>query len=306
MVTAAPVSTAAAQRKKLWLRKSYPYLFISPFYITFVLFGLVPIIFSIVVSTFDWRGVRTGDFIGLQNYITLFKEPNFYKALSNTVYIWLGTVPPMILLALVFAVLLNSKFVRWRSLFRTVYFLPVVTSLIITGLIFGMLFSTAYGLVNNFLVHFGFTPIQWLSDPRYMKLILVIAILWRWTGNDMVIMLAGLQSIPPEMYEAARVDGANEVQNFWYITIPLMLPVILFDLIISTIGTFNLFEEPYALFGGPDGGVRGSALVTGLYLYSNAFVNARFGFGSSIAWVLAVIIFSLSMIQLKLGSRKAQ
>jgi len=305
-MSAIPAPTGTARRPKPWWRNPYPYLFISPFYILFLLFGLGPILFSVVVSMFDWRGVRSGDFIFLDNYITLLKEPNFYKALGNTVYIWFGTVPVMIFLALLFAVLLNSKAVRWRGLFRTVYFLPVVTSLIITGLIFASLFSTSYGLANNLLVSLGLEPIQWLSDSRYMKMILVLAILWRWTGNDMVIMLAGLQSIPVEIYEAARVDGANEAQNFWYITVPLMVPVILFDLIISTIGTFNLFEEPYALFGGPGGGVRGSALVTGLYLYSNAFVNARFGFGSAIAWVLALIIFSLSMIQLKLGSRKVQ
>jgi len=305
-MTAIPTTTGITHRPKPWWRNPYPYIFISPFYILFVLFGLGPIIFSLVVSMYDWRGVRPGDFIFLENYITLFKEPNFYKSLANTVYIWLGTVPVMIFLALVFAVLLNSKLVRWRGAFRTVYFLPVVTSLIITGLIFASLFSTSYGLANNILTHFGLEPVQWLSDSRYMKLILILAILWRWTGNDMVIMLAGLQSIPMEIYEAARVDGANEVQNFWHITVPLMIPVILFDLIISTIGTFNLFEEPYALFGGPGGGVRGAALVTGLYLYSNAFVNARFGFGSSIAWVLAAIIFALSMIQLKVGSRKIQ
>lgn len=301
-----PAPTRVAHRPKPWWRNPYPYLFISPFYILFVLFGLGPILFSVVVSMFDWRGVRSGDFIFLDNYIALFKEANFYKALGNTVYIWFGTVPVMIFLALLFAVLLNSKAVFLRSLFRTVYFLPVVTSLIITGLIFASIFSFSYGFANNILVHFGLEPVQWLTDSRFTKIILILAILWRWTGNDMVIMLAGLQSIPPEIYEAARVDGANEMQNFLFITVPLMVPVILFDLIISTIGTFNLFEEPYALFGGPGGGIRGSALVTGLFLYSNAFVHARFGFGSAIAWVLALIVFSLSMLQLKLGNRKVQ
>jgi ABC-type sugar transport system permease subunit len=120
----------------------------------------------------------------------------------------------------------------------------------------------------------------------------------------MVIMLAGLQSISAEIYEAARVDGANEIQNFFYITVPLMVPVMLFDAIISTIGTFNLFEEPFALFGGADGGVGQSGLTTGLFMYQNAFVFSKFGYGSAIAWAVAIIIFVLSMLQLKLGNRE--
>ena len=155
----------------------------------------------------------------------------------------------MILLALVFAVMLNSQRVRFRGFFRTVYFLPVVTSLVITGLIFSFLFSSSFGLVNRLLEPLGIAPINWLADPTWMKPVLILALLWRWTGNDMVIMLAGLQSIPADLYEAARVDGASGPQMFWHITVPLMRPVILFDAIISTIGTFNLFAEPFVLFG---------------------------------------------------------
>jgi cellobiose transport system permease protein len=287
-----------------WWRRLSPYIFISPFYLIFLAFGFLPIIFSLGVSLYDWRGITPGAFVGLNNYQVLLHDPAFFKALGNTVIVWLGSVPPMILLALIFAVLLNSQRVRFRSFFRTVYFLPVVTSLVITGLMFSFLFSPNFGLINRLTALFGVAPINWLSDPAWMKPVLIFALLWRWTGNDMVIMLAGLQSIPGDLYEAAKVDGATGPQTFWHITVPLMRPVILFDAIISTIGTFNLFAEPYVLFG-QDGGPGQAGLVTGTLLYQNAFVYFKFGYGAALAWVLALIIVVLSMLQLKLGSREA-
>lgn len=281
-----------------------PYIFISPFYLIFLTFGLLPILFSLVTSLYDWRGAKATGFIGLQNYQVLFADPALYKSLLNTLYVWLGSVPPMILLALIFAVLLDAKWLRFRQGFRVSYFLPVVTSLVITGLVFGHLFSSSYGLVNGILGRLGVEPINWLAEPAWMKLVLILALLWRWTGNDMVIMLAGLQSIPIDLYEAAQVDGATAVQSFWRITVPLMRPVILFDAIISTIGTFNLFAEPFILFG-PGGGMAQAGLVTGTFLYQNSFVYFKFGYGAAIAWVLAAIIITLSLIQLKLGNREA-
>jgi ABC-type sugar transport system permease subunit len=287
-----------------WWRRAAPYVFVSPFYLIFLAFGLLPIVFSLGVSLYDWRGTTPGAYVGATNYQLLLHDPAFYTALRNTVFVWLGSVPPMILLALVFAVLLNSQRVRFRGFFRTVYFLPVVTSLVITGLIFKFLFNPNFGLANRLLEPFGISSTNMLADPTWMKPVLILALLWRWTGNDMVIMLAGLQSIPGDLYEAARVDGASGPQMFWHITVPLMRPVILFDAIISTIGTFNLFAEPFVLFG-QDGGIGQAGLVTGTLLYKNAFVYFKFGYGAALAWVLALIIFTLSMIQLKLGSREA-
>ena len=293
----AVLSRKAHARRRDWA----PYAFIAPFYLVFVVFGVFPILFSLGVSVMDWRGIDPGAFIGLGNYLALFQDESFYRALWNTVVIWVGTVPPMILAAVVLAVLLNERTTIFRSLYRTVYFLPVVTSLVITGLVFGQLFSQSFGLINAVLALFGFAPVNWLAEPATMKPILILAMLWRWTGNDMVIMLAGLQSIPNELFEAARVDGASDTQIFFQITLPLLRPVILFDAIISTIGTFNLFAEPYALFGGATGGVGQAGLVTGTLLYQNAFVFARYGYGSALAWVLAVIVFILSLLQLRIS-----
>lgn len=293
----AVLSRKAHARRRDWA----PYAFIAPFYLVFVVFGVFPILFSLGVSVMDWRGIDPGAFIGLGNYLALFQDESFYRALWNTVVIWVGTVPPMILAAVVLAVLLNERTTIFRSLYRTIYFLPVVTSLVITGLVFGQLFSQSFGLINALLALFGIAPVNWLAEPATMKPILILAMLWRWTGNDMVIMLAGLQSIPTELFEAARVDGASDTQIFFQITLPLLRPVILFDAIISTIGTFNLFAEPYALFGGATGGVGQAGLVTGTLLYQNAFVFARYGYGSALAWVLAVIVFILSLLQLRIS-----
>jgi ABC-type sugar transport system permease subunit len=181
-----------------------------------------------------------------------------------------------------------------------------VTSLVITGLVFSQLFSQSFGLINALLSRIGIAPVNWLAEPGTMKPILILAMLWRWTGNDMVIMLAGLQSLPTEIFEAARVDGASDTQIFFHITLPLLRPVILFDAIISTIGTFNLFAEPYALFGGATGGVGQAGLVTGTLLYQNAFVFARYGSGSALAWVLAAIVFVLSLLQLRVSDDAAE
>lgn len=308
MAVAARTGAPSQSRRRSGRRwvKFAPYLFISPFYLLFLAFGLLPIVFSLAVSLFNWQGVAQAQFTGLTNYRVLLQDPDFLTALGNTVIVWLGSTVPMIFLALAFAAILNAQRLRLRGFFRTVYFLPVVTSLVVTGLIFSVLFDTSYGFVNDILraAHLG--PIAFLSDPNWMKPTLIMALLWRWTGNDMVIMLAGLQSIPGDIYEAAKVDGATGVQSFWRITVPLMRPIILFDFIISTIGAFNLFEEPYVLFGGSAGNIGGTenaGLVTGTLIYQNSFVYFNFGYGAAIAWVVALIIFALSMVQLKLGNR---
>lgn len=296
-----PVTRQAPRRRGA---KGTPYLFISPFYLIFLTFGLLPAIFTLVVSLYNWHGLTFGGFIGLHNYRVLFQDADFYTALRNTAWVWLGTVPTMAFIALVLAVMLNNRRLRARGWFRTIYFLPVVTPLVVTGLLFNQLFSASYGMANHILHWFGLPAVQWLTEPHWMKLSLILALLWRWTGNDMIIMLAGLQGIPTDMYEAAEVDGATKVQSFWRITVPLMAPVIVFDMIISTIGTFNLFAEPYALFGkSPIGGVGGGGQVMGTFLYQQGFVYFKFGYASTIAWIMALIVFVLSMVQLRVSRR---
>lgn len=281
-------------------RKATPYVFISPFYILFLVFGAFPILFSGLISLTQWDGIRQPKFVGLANYHTLFSDPSFPRALGNIVLIGLGYQPLFLVLALLFAVILNARSVRFRTLFRTVYFLPVVTSLVVVGLVFSMLFDTKFGLVNYLLGLLGVSPLSWLTNADLMKSVVCAALVWRWTGNEMVIMLAGLQSIPPDVYEAATVDGAGVVQTFLRITVPLMQPVLVFCVLMSTIGTFNIFDEAYLLFG-TTGGAREAGLVPGVFLYRAAFEYFKLGYASAFSYVLGAIIVCLSAANLWLG-----
>jgi lactose/L-arabinose transport system permease protein len=274
-------------------------LFILPFFVLFGVFGAFPMVFSGVVSLFRWRGLSAGEFVGLTNYIDLMKDPSFLRSVINTAVIWLGNVPPMLFLALVLATVLNSVMIRFKGIFRTIFYLPIITSLVVAGLVFSLILDPDYGLVNNLLVAVGLNPVNWLADPTWSKPAVIITVLWRWTGYNMAIMLAGLQSIDPELYEAAQVDGASGIQQFWRITVPLMKPIIVFTMILSTIGTINLFDEVFMLFR-QSGGVGESALTPGLLLYRSGFEFLNFGYASAIAYAIAIITFVLSLIQLRL------
>jgi ABC-type sugar transport system permease subunit len=283
----------------LW-RKAAPYVFISPFYILFIIFRAFPILFSAFISLTNWRGVGASQFVGLANYHALFADPAFFRSLTNVVIIGLGYQPLFLFLALLFATILNARSVRFRTFFRTIYFLPAVTSLVVVGLVFGMLFDFRFGMVNYLLGLVSLPPVEWLTEPIWMRTVIIIAAIWRWTGYEMIIMLAGLQSIPEDLYEAAKVDGAGIVQSFLYVTVPLMRPVILFCVVLSTIGTFNIFDEPYIIFTST-GGNREAGLVPGVFLFRAAFEYFKFGYASAFAYVLGAIIVVLSAIQLWVG-----
>ncbi len=284
--------------------KIAPYVFISPFFIIFLVFGVFPIFFSGAVSLIDWTGILMGEFVGLRNYINLLRDPDFLKAILNTLYLLALSGPLTIGGGLVLAVLLNSKLLRFKGFFRTTFYLPMVVSLVVAGLAFTMLLSKPFGFVNDVIVKgiFHLEPIDFLNSPTLAIPTLTLLLMWRFIGNDLVIMLAGLQSIPPELYEAAKIDGANSFQTFFYVTIPLMVPMILFDAILTTVNTFNLFAEPYILFG-TEGGVHQSGLTTGLLIYSVSFKFFKFGYGAAMAYLLGAVIFGLSLLQLRLARR---
>ncbi len=283
--------------------KLAPYFFISPFFIIFIIFGLFPILYAGYVSLHDWTGLNPPVFIGLRNYTNLLRDPDFLTALRNTLVLLALSGPLTVGGGLVLAVILNNKAVRFRYVFRTIFYLPLVTSLIVASQVFNLLLGNPFGLFNEALARLGLQRVNFLTEPRLTILVLVVLITWKYIGNDLVIMLAGLQSIPPEINEAAIVDGATARQIFWQITIPLMRPVILFDVVLSTIGTFNIFAEPYTLFG-PPGGVNQSGLVTGLLLYRTSIFFLKLGYGSAMAYILGVVILVLSLIQLRVGTRE--
>ena len=283
-------------------KKKIPYLFISPFYILFAIFMLYPLLYSFYLSFYQWSGVGQKIYIGLLNYTNLLKDKPFKQSLINCVTIFFEYVPGMTLLALILADLLNSKYIKLRNVFRTFIFLPYVTAAIAVTFSFQSLLDKDYGLVNYFLGWFGVDPIAWLNSPSLARICLSSLVTWRWLGYNMIILLAGLQNIPPELYEAAKIDGATTTQSFFRITLPLMKPMLLFVIILSTIGTFSLFTEPYILTGG--GGPINATLTPVLYLYQVGFKYLHFGVASSIAYVLAIILIILSVFWIKILGEK--
>jgi len=306
MAVTAKVTTSAPSGTR-WSRirwhKLAPYFFIAPFFIVFLIFGFYPIIYSGYISLHQWTGLKPPIFIGLNNYINLFQDNDFLSALRNTALLTVISGPVTIGGGLLLAVILNNRLVRFRNIFRSIFYLPLVVSLVVASQVFGLMLGNPFGLVNEVLFRLGVTRVNFLHEPQLTILVLVVLITWKYIGNDLVIMLAGLQSIPPELNEAAVVDGASSLQIFFRITIPLMRPVILFDIVLTTISTFNIFAEPYSLFG-ITGGVNQSGLVTGLLLYRTSFNFFKFGYGSAMAYIVGFIIFILSLVQLRLGTQE--
>jgi lactose/L-arabinose transport system permease protein len=277
-------------------RHRWPYLFIAPFYLLYGGFMLYPVVYSFWLSFQDWRGQRGAVFIGLENYRRVMEDDVFRASLLNTVVIGLMYVPLMLFLALVLAVVLNSALFRMRTFFRAAVFAPYITATVIMALVFALIYDEQ-GILNSFLGLAGIGPIQWTNSTEWSKVSVAGLLLWHWTGYNMVLMLAGLQTIPHDLYEAAAIDGATTAQRFLWITIPLMRPVILFTAILSTIGSFRIFAEPYILTGG---GPLNSSLTVLLYLYQQAFQGFKLGYASAMAYVVVAIVFVLSMIQFRL------
>lgn len=284
--------------KKLKLTdKSAAYYFLLPVLIVFCLFMIYPIIKSFILSFYQFKGGEY-QFVGLRNYATLFKDSVFLAGLKNTFIYLIIQVPIMIFLALLLAYLLNQTFLKCKGAFRVSVFLPAVTSLVAYSLVFKLLLNTDYGLVNYLFKALGLKTFDWLNGPISAKVSVMMAITWRWTGYNMVIMLAGLQRIPNEIYEASEIDGASRFQVFTKITMPLMKPIMLFCAITSTIGTLQLFDESYILTnGGPDNGT----ITVAHYLYDTGFRYLKFGYAAAMSYVLVLIIAILSFVQFKIG-----
>lgn len=291
-------------------RENLPlYLAVSPFYILFAVFGLFPILFSIYLSFQDWDGIGEMTFVGLSQYQILMNDPQFWKSISNTFIIWFISTVPMLFLALVIAFLLNQN-IRFRGAYRIAYFIPNVTSLVAIAIIFGSIFANEFGLLNAGLRALGLDPVEWLTMPWGMKIAIAAMVIWRWTGYNAIIYLAGLQSIPSELYEAAKVDGAGLVQQFFRITIPMLRPMILFTVIMSTVGGMQIFTESQVLFEGNGGGPDNEGQTIVLFLYEQAFIQNNFGYGAAIGWALFLIMVIFSIINWRVvqgvGMRRAR
>ena len=271
------------------------WLFVAPALVLLGIFLIYPIIWSLWMSFQVGKGMNF-TFGGFANIVRLTKDPVFLRALGNTCIFFVVQVPIMICLALLFAAALNDSTLRFRGFFRTAIFLPCVTSLIAYSTLFKSMFAQD-GVINKTMLflHLVSTPIPWLQDPFWAKVLIILAITWRWTGYNMVFYLAALQNIDRSIYEAARIDGVPAWARFTQITIPLLKPVILFTTIISTIGTLQLFDEVNNItVGGPSD----STLTLSLYIYNLTFrFMPSFGYSSTVSWSIVVIVAILSFLQ---------
>jgi ABC-type sugar transport system permease subunit len=282
----------------------WPYLFISPFYIFFAIFALFPIVFSIYLSFTEWKGLGPIKFVGLDNFTLLLKDNVFWQSMLNGVILFIMYVPIMTFLALALAVILNSKRVRGFRFFRTLIFMPYITNMVAAGFTFRLLLSEKNGLFNILLGALSISPVPWLESVWGARVSLCLLVIWAWLGYNMVIMLAGLQTIPGELTEAALIDGASPVQAFLFITIPLMRPVILFSVVLSTIGSFGLFTELMSLFSPGGTGPMNAAITPIVAIFRQAFGNFRFGYASAMAYVYFAFIFVLTLFQVRYFSRE--
>jgi lactose/L-arabinose transport system permease protein len=278
-----------------------PWVFLAPVVILFLGFKVYPVLSALWLSfTENIDGVDT--FVGGVNYQRIVSDPLFWRALTNTVEILVVQVPVMLVLAILLAVAFNSKLLKARAFFRVAYFVPIVMGLVAYGILFSALLAQN-GFVNWALHLVGLPAVPWLADPFWAKISIIMAMTWHYTGQNAVMYLAQLQSIPEELYEAAQMDGANRRRQFWHVTLPGLRPAILLTVVLSTIGTLQLFDEPYVLTGG---GPDNATLTIGMYLYQNAFRNFDFGYASAIGYVLAAIVAGISVAQMLVLRRRAR
>ncbi|MED5016085.1 sugar ABC transporter permease [Paenibacillus chibensis] len=266
-------------------------------------FYFYPMIQALLLSFKTGRGVNLS-YTGWSNYERLLTDKTFFTALKNTFIYLIVQVPIMIILALFISVLLNDSHLKFRGFFRTAIFLPCVTSLVAYSVVFKYLFGSG-GLVNTMLMKLSIihAPIEWITDPFWAKITIIIAITWRWTGYNMIFYLSALQNIDSSIYEAARMDGASSVKQFFRITIPMLKPIILFTSITSTIGTLQLFDEVLNI---TKGGPGNSTLSISQYIYNLSFkYTADFGYAATVSYSIVIIIVVLSLIQFRVaGERK--
>jgi len=273
------------------------YLLSSPWIIGFILFVGGPMVASVLLSLTDWNLLGDPKWIGLENYRTLLKDELVIQSLKVTTYYAFTSVPLRVILGLLLATLLNQK-LKLRSFFRTIYYLPSISSGVAVSILWVWLLNSEYGLINYFLGLIGIKGPAWLSDSRYVIPAFVLMSLWG-VGGSMLTYLAGLQGIPTEYYEAAEVDGAGIIQRFRYITLPLVSPIVFFNLVTGLIAALQIFTQGFIMTGG---GPHNSSLFFVLYLYRNAFQLLRMGYASALAWVLFVYIFLLTLLILRSSS----
>lgn len=277
------------------------YGFLTPYLLIFLAFWVWPIISSFWMSFLNTRRLPW-TFAPQANWGRLLVDPAFANALKNTLIILVVQVPVMIALATVLAVLLHSPLLKARGLFRFAFFAPVVVGEVAYAAVFRLMFNYEFGIINKLLALIGIAPISWTSNPNAAMALIIIAVTWRWAGYNAILILAGLQSIPQDLYEAATLDKVSKTRQFLFITVPLLRPIILFCIVLSIIGTMQLFTEPFLITN--RGGPGGATETLGMLLYRQGFLSFNFGYASAIAYTIAAIAMALSLLNMWAGKER--
>lgn len=279
-----------------WEAASAPYVYVAPFFLLFAAFGLFPLVYTVWVSLHEFRLGAEMTWVGLDNFAWLFSNPKFYNALLKTVTIGILSTVPQLLLALGLAHLLNYR-MRARNFFRVSMIMPYATSVAASTLVFAQIFGRDGGFANWLISLVGMDAIDWRNGNLTAQIAISVIVTWRWTGYNALIYLAGMQSIPYDLYEAAALDGASRWQQFRYITLPGLRPTILFTVVVSTIGASQLFGEPL-LFGGgmPNGGAVNQYQTLGLFMYQQGWQFGSLGRAAAVAWVTFLFIVVLVLV----------
>lgn len=293
-------------RTKLARQQGAGLAFIAPYFLVFAVFGLFPLVYTAWVSMHEWSllGGKV-EFIGLANYRELLGDSAFWRAMVNTFGIFVLATVPQLVLATVLAQMLNTR-LRGRTFWRMGVLLPNVASVAAVGIIFGMIFARDFGIANWLLEQIGLDRVDWRAHRWSSWIAIAIMVDWRWTGYNALILLAALQSVPKDLYEAARIDGASAWRQFWSITVPMLRPTLIFVTIVATIGGIQLFTEPLLFNTGANaisGGNRGQFQTVAMYLVQQGFTGQRFGYASTVAWVLFLVIAIAAAINLLLLRR---
>lgn len=307
MKVTSPAAKVGGMSRMRWRSLRTGLLFISPWIVGFLVFTLYPMLASLYYSFTEFRIRRPPEWVGLQNYVDLFNDKLFWTSLSNTLYLVIIGVPLTLLCSFICALLLNQK-VRGQAIYRVIYFLPSIVPTVASTLLWLWILNPSSGILNNLLGAFGISGPNWFRDPNWSKPALIMLMLWG-MGGTVVIYLSGLQDVPTTLIEAAEIDGASWWRRLWHITIPMVSPITLFNLIIGVINTFQYFAQAYVFGTAVDtansalGAPLNSTLFYSVYLFQNGFIYLKLGYASAMAWILFIIIMVCTLLLLRTSDR---
>ncbi|MEN9603322.1 MAG: hypothetical protein RL545_11 [Actinomycetota bacterium] len=287
------------------LNGRWGYLFVAPFFVMFLIFGLAPIVYSTAIAFFNWDPVGEVKFIGIKNFQDLLVDDRFWLALRNTLEIWALSTFPQLIGSIGLAAILRHRFLKGATFWRTVLLVPNITSVLAVAIVFGQLFGRDFGMINNIITFFGGQRVDFIENSFASHVAIAAMITWRWMGYNALIFLASMLAIPEELYESAALDGASAWKQFIYVTLPGLRNTITFVLIVGTIGGLQVFAEPLTLGGGFSGGSSRQFSTLTLFLYEQAFASYQWGYAAAVGILITVIVLIVSVINFMITRRLA-